>query len=440
MSVKISQENELQLTGVSCRLIPQLLTYTAIPAHRNAKLLQPDEKISKWPVMVFSHGLGGSRNAYSFILGSLASYGIIIIAVDHRDKSAPISYIRATEQSPARIVRYQRYSHEPSQDVYEARDEQLKIRLYELGLVHDAIVKIANGNCPKNLDPNSSYRWRRNVNEVLDMFADRLDVHRPGSIIWAGHSFGAATIVQLLKSTFWLCDPEKAAMEGYAPLFTPSRESRIGCQITPHSTVVLLDMWCLPLRSSSTRWLWGKPMPAYAPGGPGGKAILAVLSDAFFKWSGNLNDSRRALNPPESFGKRKPATKFFYAPSSAHLSQSDFGVLFPWLIRRVLKVEEPDRIVKLNVRAILQTLRDNGHVVADTSKADMEEGAQDVNDASVNSSSTRQDWRILDAKGGIRGWVPVSPALEPEEESVVHESTTPANEIDETEVLGEVRI
>lgn len=178
-------------------------------------------------------------------------------------------------------------------------------------------------------------------------------------------------------------------------------------------------------------------MPAYAPGGPGGKAILAVLSDAFFKWSGNLNDIRRTLNPPKAFGKRKPTPNFFYPSSSAHLSQSDFSVLFPWLIRRVLKVEEPERIVKLNVRAILQTLRDNGHVVADTSKAEIEEGDQEAKTAPI--ASTRQDWRILDTKGGIRGWVPISPTLE-EEESMVDERRTPADGVDETEVLGEVRI
>ena len=387
--------------------------------------------------MVFSHGLGGSRNAYSYILGSLASYGIVVIAPDHRDQSAPISYIRATEISPARIIRYHRYSHQPSQEVYDARDEQLKIRLYELGLIHDAIVKIANGQCPKNLDPNSSYRWRRNVNEVLDMFANRLDATRPGSIIWAGHSFGAATTVQLLKSTFWLCDPEKAAMEGYTPLFTPSRESSLGRQITPRSTVILLDMWCLSLRSPSTRWLWEKPMPSYAAGGSGGDAILTVLSDAFQKWSGNLNDTRRILNPPEQQSTSRPAPKYFYPPSSAHLSQSDFGVLFPWVIRRVLKVEEPERIVKLNVRAILQNLRDNGHIVADTNEVDMEYQPDPL---PFPYLTDRQDWRILDPQGEIRGWVPISPALQQEDETVENESRTSADEIDETEVLGEVRI
>ena len=389
--------------------------------------------------MMFSHGLGGSRNAYSYIVGSLASYGIVMIAPDHRDSSAPVSYIRATEHSPARMIKYHRFSHEPCQEVYDARDEQLRIRLWELGLIHDAILKIDQGNCPKNLDPNSSYRWRRNVNEVLDMFADRLDVHRPGSIIWAGHSFGAATIVQLIKSTFWFCDPEKAAMEGYAPLFAPSRESNIARQIRPSSSVILLDMWCLPLRSPSTRWLWEKPMPAYSPGGPGGKVMLTNLSEAFFKWSGNLNDTRRILGPPTTFTSLKPYAHFFYAPSSAHLSQSDFGILFPWSIRRFLKVEDPERIVRLNVRAMLQSLRESGHIVADTSILDMEEETADRDNAiSTANKSHGVDLKILDRKGGINGWLPISPALESDEDGMVEESGTPSDEVDETEVLGKV--
>jgi platelet-activating factor acetylhydrolase len=176
-------------------------------------------------------------------------------------------------------------------------------------------------------------------------------------------------------------------------------------------------------------------MPAYAPGGSGGKVMLTILSEAFFNWNGNLNDTRRILNPPFTFTSPKPYAHFFYSPSSAHLSQSDFGILFPWSIRRFLKVEDPERIVKLNVRAILQSLRENGHIVADTSALHMEEET-----AERDKATSGADPRILDRKGGISGWLPISPELEADEEGVVDESRTPSDEIDETEVLGEVRI
>jgi platelet-activating factor acetylhydrolase len=394
-------------------------------------------------VVVFSHGLGGSRNAYSFLLGSLASYGIVVIAPDHRDGSAPISYIRATEKTPAKTIPYRKYSHTPSQEVYDARDEQLRTRLWELGLIHDAIVKIDDGNCPRNLDPNSSYRWRKNVNEVLDMFVGRLSVQQPGSIIWAGHSFGAATTVQFVKSTFYQIDPEKAALENYTPLFTPSKSSTLFKQITPNSPCILLDMWCLSFRSEATRWLWEKPMPCFASSGPGGSALLTVLSEGFSKWSGNLNDTKRTLAPPPTLrdeNQSKPNARMFYSATAAHLSQSDFGILFPFMIKRFLKVDDPERILRLNVRAILQAMRDNGYQVADTSKADMEEVLGDGEQSRPMCASKAQDWRILDTNGAVQGWHAISPGVESDEASIESQSKAPQDEMDETEVLGEVRI
>jgi len=183
-------------------------------------------------------------------------------------------------------------------------------------------------------------------------------------------------------------------------------------------------------------------MPAYSPGGPGGKVMLTILSEAFFKWSGNLNDTRRILSPPATFTSPNAYVHFFYAPSSAHLSQSDFGILFPWSIRRFLKVEDPERIVKLNVRAILQRLRENGHIVADTSVLDMDDeetAGQDKPIATIRKSHGA-DPRILDRKGGISGWIPINPTLEMDEDGLVEESRTLSDEVGETEVLGEVRM
>ncbi|KAJ4316230.1 hypothetical protein N0V94_005578, partial [Neodidymelliopsis sp. IMI 364377] len=172
--------------------------YTSIPVHQNADVLEPATKSKRWPVMMFSHGLGGSRNAYSHICGSLASHGIVVIAPDHRDGSSPINFIHTPdEKEKTKRVEYQRIDHKPSTDVYNARDEQLRIRLWEMGLIHDALLKIDSRHRLKNVAADAT---KNSGKDMLTMFSHLLSVHEPGSIAFAGHSFGAATTVQLVKS------------------------------------------------------------------------------------------------------------------------------------------------------------------------------------------------------------------------------------------------
>ena len=355
--------------------------------------------------MIFSHGLGGSRNAYSQLAGSIASHGIIVIAPEHRDGSAPITYIRevpkpnekdeksAIDQSK-RTIDYTRISHTASPEVAAARTRQLKIRLWELGCIHDALLRIDEGVSLTNLNTSSA--------TFLPNFSGRMAVHEPGSITFAGHSFGGATVTQFIKSVFYAPETSNAPVT-YEPLFVPSSRSRITKQITPNTPLILLDVWCFPMLATKSRWLWNKPLPCYAPGGPGGCGVLAVESQAFYKWRMHLKATKHLLSPNPALDSvaaeddDRPGPHFYYPVASAHLSQSDFGILFPWVTRKIFAIEEPERIMRLNVRAILQLLRERHIPVSPTSASDMEMGLE-------TEMVTEDDSKIFSRDDAIRGW------------------------------------
>ncbi|KAJ4366382.1 hypothetical protein N0V83_008018 [Neocucurbitaria cava] len=378
-----------------------------MPVHENADLLKPTNTSNRWPVMMFSHGLGGSRNAYSHICGSLASHGVVVVAPDHRDGSSPLSIHHTPGQKEKlKRVEYRPIAHKPSTEVYEARDEQLRIRLWELGMIHHALLKIDEGRRVKNVAPEHHHH-KKGEKDLLAMFTNLLSVHEPGSISFAGHSFGACTMIQFVKSVYYRTSSPAA---GYKPLYTPLGDSSIVHQITPSSPVTLLDLWTLPSQSPDTAWLRSKPMPCYdAP--TGGKNLLAILSEGFFNWSANFKETKRIVAKPvrsQSKFPDQPGPHIFYPISSAHLSQSDFGVLFPWVTTKVFGAKEPERVLKLNTRAILQTLRESGIRVANTSAQDLE-----LDEADATNKSLAQDVSILSrSKDSVRGWVNLSADLE----------------------------
>ncbi|KAI8933760.1 hypothetical protein NX059_009473 [Plenodomus lindquistii] len=414
-------------------LIPQLLYYISMPVHQNADLLEPPTKSRQWPVMVFSHGLGGSRNAYSHICGSLASHGIVVVAPDHRDGSSPLSTHQTPDQKEkTNRVEYRPIAHKPSTEVYEARDEQLRIRLWEIGMVHDALLKIVQGTNLKNVALDQPKKG----GNLLSMFHNTLQVHEPGSISFAGHSFGACTMIQFVKSVY---HRPSSPIPSYKPLFTPSPTSPLVRQITPSTPISLLDLWTLPIQSPSTAWLRSQPMPCYSSP-TGGRNLLAIASEGFYNWSSNFRETQRILAPPSP---SLQGPHIFYPIASAHLSQSDFGILFPWVTTKVFGAKEPDRVLRLNTRAILQVLRESGVEVANTSAVDLEiEGA----DAKVGG--VEQDEAILSRrKDAVRGWVNLSAGVEDAEggrgvgkadERVGEDGTGPGEAMVEGEALGQV--
>lgn len=398
--------------NLSFRPLSSFVSCITIPALRDAPLSVPTTTTKRWPVLVVSHGLGGTKNAYSHLAGSLSSHGMVVIAPEHRDGSGPISIIRNVDGTRNKSVDNISLPHVASQEVRDRRDEQLRIRLWELGLIHEMLLKIDRGETLTNIADDGE----RVAESDLGMFASKLDIHSPGCISWLGHSFGAATLVQFFKSVFYRSPT--SAPPSYRPLFTPLEDSPITMQITSSSPLGLLDLWAPPLRSLKTSWLWEQPLPCYAPSGPGGSSLLVILSEAFFKWSVNLNFTKSVVFPPQatdqSSSQKFAPPHVFYRTASAHLSQSDFGVLLPWVTKNVFKAKDPVRTLRLNARAMLEMMRQNGIELAPTSSIDMDEeaaaeGSHRYADPGSGPLSKGQDLKILATDGSVKGWVALRP-------------------------------
>ncbi|CAP73518.1 uncharacterized protein PODANS_2_8850 [Podospora anserina S mat+] len=351
--------------------LPRHLHWTTIPAIKNAPLLSPpaEHSSSRWPTMIFSHGLGGNRNAYSHLAGSLASHGVVVICPEHRDQSAALTLIR-DPQTPKKAtpLAYLRIPHNQTPEIWAQRDSQLRIRLWELDMIFEAILAI---------DRNDNKVIASNLNTstpVSALFAlhNKLDILDPGKVIFAGHSFGSSTMVQFLKSVFYSSHPALQSFED-GRLFTPRPGSAIMSQINGLNPAVLLDMWCFPLLSAASDKLYRLPLPCYSVSQEQQKMskILAVESDQFFKWGTHLHRTAKVLSadPTAEVVKESPdhpAPYLFYIEKSAHLSQSDFAVLFPWLTKKAFGSETPEAVLSLNVRAAVQFLRGNGVVVGES--------------------------------------------------------------------------
>lgn len=403
--------------------LPSLLNYAKIPATPDAPPAPNDA--SQYPLLVFSHGLGGNCQTYSSILGSLASCGVVCVAPEHRDGSAPISIVKSAPGEVQRTIPYQKHSHAPSPEVLDARNAQLRIRLWELDLTYAALKAMNEGKTFTNYaDSQMKHQsWSR----MLDL--------QPGHVSWAGHSFGAATMTQFVKSIFYHRFLPTSVKD--TPLYAAQADGDLVAQITSESPVALLDLWTMPLRGQLTEWLWDRPMPCWSrpKSSQTRPNTVAIMSAEFYKWTDLLNRTRALLSerPRQAMKvleekhprvKKAPsidelpevstseptlqiselnkrtgqeasstsssrsvsptgsqstspsssqtslaqteqengsnAPQLYLIPQTAHLSQSDFGPLFPSLIKYFMKAIEPEETIKLNVRAILATMRGQG--------------------------------------------------------------------------------
>ena len=159
-----------------------------------ARIYYPASGAGPYPIVIFSHGLGGTREGYDYFGRYLAGCGYVSVHVQHLGsddsvwRGKPLMQIRNELQKS--VMKPENALNRP-RDVSFAIDQMLELN------AHD-----------KN------------------PFSHRLDSHR---IALAGHSFGAWTTLAIAGQTVAgksLADPRvKAAIAMSAPVHIPQRQS-----------------------------------------------------------------------------------------------------------------------------------------------------------------------------------------------------------------------
>ncbi|GAA5827062.1 hypothetical protein JCM11251_002228 [Rhodosporidiobolus azoricus] len=160
-----------------------------------------------FPLVIFSHGLSGTRTSCSAWCTQIASQGYIVAAIEHRDGTAPISVVRLGD-GKERVVDYIKAQehlvypdgHTPLTEL-EFRSPQLSLRLAEIREAVHIMRRINDGEGAKVAEEN---RRKDNggegvVGKWLGGWKGRVGLE--GKMIMAGHSFGAATTIQALRSS-----------------------------------------------------------------------------------------------------------------------------------------------------------------------------------------------------------------------------------------------
>ncbi|KAK3672321.1 hypothetical protein LTR78_007861 [Recurvomyces mirabilis] len=354
--------------------------WTKLPAYRNAPLAKhwaPEVNVKTegvnvkleegrkpegaddmptFPLIMFSHGLGGTRTMYSSVCGEFASYGFVVCAVEHRDGSGPRSYINHTKGPPPdqvgtvserrrtgqvditkkeeereyEIMDYvfpkdNPYDTSPANDKgvdVELRSAQIELRMAELDEAYRVMCQIARGEGEKVAEFNLRKKGYKASSshglEGVDWSRWKNRFHLT-DVTACGHSFGAATVTEILRHD--------------------DRFSYVGQGI-------IYDIW-----GAGT-----KPPEKEAPHHRIHTPLLAINSEAFTYWPSNFELVSSLIDEAQEAPDESPSW-LLTLRGTIHVSQSDFSLLYPNVCSLFLKmVANPQRALDLNINASLEFL------------------------------------------------------------------------------------
>ncbi|KAF7242502.1 Platelet-activating factor acetylhydrolase 2, cytoplasmic [Varanus komodoensis] len=283
----------------------------------------------KYPLIIFSHGLGAFRTVYSAVCIEMASRGFLVMALEHRDHSASATYFcklnpEAPDFPEAQVQeQWLTYRGAPKEKEFRFRNPQLHQRANECIRGLKLIRSINNGKAVANL---------LQTDFDLSVLKDNVDLTKAAVM---GHSFGGATsILALVKEAQFKC-------------------------------AVALDAWMFPLENS----LYPKVT----------KPVLFVNTEAF--------QTAESVAKMKKIATTSSETKIITILGTVHQSQTDFTFLAGNLVNKVFKTRgtiDPYKGLNLTNQAALAFLQKHLQLKEDFDKWD--ELLEGVGDAVVPDS------------------------------------------------------
>ena len=300
-----------------------------------------------FPLIMFSHGLGGSRTCYSSICGEYASYGFVVCAVEHRDGSGARTFVnhpphglgsrREREETggvdhhpkatrrPYDVVDYIKPQSDPHDTTpghktdTELRSAQIDLRLAELEEAYQCMVEICDGRGAQLAEKNLRFKGSAGASSLetkgidWNLWKGRFHTKEVTAV---GHSFGSATVVEVLRHQ----DRFQYISQG-----------------------IIYDMWGMAVRPLESN-------PDHRISVP----LLQISSEAFMLWQANWKIANTIALEAQEHGN---LVWLMTVRGTVHISQSDFCILYPRIASVVLKAAmDPVRAIDLNIDASLDFL------------------------------------------------------------------------------------
>ncbi|GFZ50791.1 LOW QUALITY PROTEIN: hypothetical protein JCM24511_08549 [Saitozyma sp. JCM 24511] len=271
--------------------------------------LAPPPSGSKYPLVIFSHGLAGTRNTYSQYCSALASRGFVVLALEHRDGSAPAVILHSAESVSGRpasdsgeesltdkteekaekdsVLYYVKHTElgwkdEEDSSLTQFRTLQLKTRVREVYEAYHSFRRLLAAEADVVMPGADGLRKK----EWAESFRDHVDVEE---LYLTGHSFGGGTMMHLLQ--------------------TPSPSPHLPA--LPVRRCIALDPWLEPL-----------PLPsASAESSPSMPPMLVINSPGFTVWTDHFERLREMVQRMDGW--------LMTLIGSNHQSFSDFPLLVP---------------------------------------------------------------------------------------------------------------